>query len=85
MARSGLGTINHTLLTLEALRSRRLPVAGVIMVGEGNESNRAAIERYGRVPVVGEMPVFPVLEPATLARWSTAELDPQDRLLEYFR
>src|SRR5689334_9374950 len=32
-ARSGLGTINHTLLTLEALAARRLVVAGVVMSG----------------------------------------------------
>jgi dethiobiotin synthetase len=84
-ARSGLGTINHTLLTVEALDSRGLWVAGVMMIGERNESNRAAIERYGGVPVVGEMPVFPVLDQATLARWSMAELDPQNRLLECFQ
>ena len=84
-ARSGLGTINHTLLTVEALRSRGLSVAGVMMIGESNEANRAAIEHYGRVAVVGEMPVFPVLDNTTLARWSLAELDPQDRLLEWFQ
>lgn len=84
-ARSGLGTINHTLLTLEALRSRGLSVAGVIMIGERNESNRAAIEHYSRIPVVGEMPLFPVLDEATLGRWSMAELDPRNRLVEYFR
>ena len=84
-ARSGLGTINHTLLTLEALRSRGLSVAGIIMIGERNESNRAAIEHYGGIRVVGEMPLFPVLDEATLGRWSRAELDPRNRLLEYFR
>ena len=46
VARSGLGTINHTLLTIEALRQRRVPVAGVVMVGEPNPENRAAIERF---------------------------------------
>jgi dethiobiotin synthetase len=84
-ARSALGTINHTLLTVEALRSRSLPVAGVLMIGERNGSNRAAIERYGHVPVVGEMPVFPALDQATLGRWSMSELDPENRLLEYFQ
>ncbi|MBY0429867.1 MAG: dethiobiotin synthase, partial [Rhodospirillales bacterium] len=33
VARSGLGTINHTLLTLEALRARHLRIAGVVMSG----------------------------------------------------
>ena len=56
VARSGLGTINHTLLTLEALRARSLHVAGVMMIGEPNPDNRAAIERYGHVRIVAEMP-----------------------------
>jgi dethiobiotin synthetase len=43
VARSTLGTINHTLLTLEALRTRGLPVAGVVMVGPRNADNREAI------------------------------------------
>lgn len=45
-----LGTINHTLLTLEALRSRGLEVRGVALLG--GERNRASIERYGRVEIV---------------------------------
>src|SRR5258708_24462112 len=53
-ARSVLGTINHTLLTLEALRSRSLRIAGVLMIGEPNADNREAIEHYGCLPVIGE-------------------------------
>ncbi len=48
---SGLGTINHTLLSLEALRRRGLPVLGVILNGPSNPANRAAIEWHGRIPV----------------------------------
>lgn len=55
-ARSALGTINHTLLTVEALRARDIPIAGVIMNGEPNEENRKAIEHYGQVKVLGELP-----------------------------
>jgi len=65
-ARSGLGTINHTLLTLEALNARRLAVAGVIMNGPLNASNRAAIETYGHVPVIGELPPLDPLTAGTL-------------------
>jgi len=66
VARSGLGTINHTLLTLEALQARSLRVAGVMMIGEPNAENRAAIEQYGHVPVAAEMPFFTPLDPATM-------------------
>jgi dethiobiotin synthetase len=81
VARSGLGTINHTLLTVEALRARALLVAGVVMVGPGNLDNRIAIETHGRVTVVGELSMLDPLTPASLqtAAESLArggELDP---------
>lgn len=83
VARSSLGTINHTLLTLEALRARSLPVAGVVMTGEKNASNRAAIEHYGSVPVLGEMPILRPLDAASLGPWARAELDPRGALQEF--
>jgi dethiobiotin synthase len=69
-ARSTLGTINHTLLTIEALRSRKLRVAGVVMIGDADADNRAAIEHYGNVAVVGEMPRFDPLTPQSLRAWA---------------
>ncbi|MEE9300958.1 MAG: dethiobiotin synthase [Alphaproteobacteria bacterium] len=67
VALSGLGTINHTLLTLEALRARALEVAGVVMNGPLNEANRRAIEDYGRVRVIAEIPRLDPLNDETLA------------------
>jgi dethiobiotin synthase len=76
VSRSGLGTINHTLLTLEALAARRLAVAGVVMNGPLDPSNRAAIETYGHVPVIGELPPLDPLSADTLsARAQTFRLD----------
>ena len=74
VARSFLGTINHTLLTLEALQARSLRVVGVMMIGEPNADNRAAIEKYGRVPVVAEMPFLEPLDTGLLAAWSVTHL-----------
>jgi dethiobiotin synthetase len=84
VARSTLGTINHTLLTLEALRSRGLRVAGVVMVGEPDVDNRVAIESYGRTNVVGELPRLSPLTPATLEAWAAARLDRGDHLMGAF-
>ena len=56
VARSTLGTINHTLLSLEAIGRRGLPLAGVVMNGPETPHNRAAIERYGRVEIIAEIP-----------------------------
>jgi dethiobiotin synthetase len=83
VSRAELGTINHTLLTLEALRARRIHVAGVVMVGVRNASNRDAIERYGNVAVLGEMPELPGLTPEAVALWANAELDPGGSLQRY--
>ena len=75
VTRAGLGTINHTLLTLEALARRSIPIAGVIMVGPPNADNRRAIERYGHALVLGELPLFDPLTPAALRRWAEQSLD----------
>ena len=56
VARAGLGTINHTLLTLNALRARKLEITGVVMSGPLNPGNRRAIETYGKVAVLAEIP-----------------------------
>jgi malonyl-CoA O-methyltransferase len=85
VARSTLGTINHALLTLEALKSRGLHVAGVVMVGEPDAENRVAIESHGRTHVLGELPRLSPLTPATLGAWATASLDPRDHLLGSFQ
>ena len=64
-ARTGLGTINHVLLTLEAARSAGLRVAGVVMTPWPNDpepierSNRVTIEDLGRVTVTGLPPTTP--------------------------
>ena len=55
VALSTLGTINHTLLSLEALKSRDIPVLGVIMNGELNAANADAIRSFGGVPVLMEL------------------------------
>jgi len=80
-----LGTINHTLLTLEALRKRALIIAGVVMVGDKNPQIRETIEAYGLVQVLGEMPTFPDLNRETLSRWSRRELDELGVLLHHLK
>ncbi len=74
-ARSTLGTINHTCMTIDVLRRRMLRVAGVVMVGEPNDENRLAIERYGAAEVLGQMPRFDPLTPEALDAWVHAEFD----------
>ena len=68
VARSGLGTINHTLLSLEALRRRGIRVAGVVLNGPPSPGNRAAIERHGDVRVLAEIPWQAGLDAAAIGR-----------------
>jgi len=66
VARPGLGTINHTLLTIAALRNAKVPVAGVVINGyptetapPAEETNPRAIEKWGKIPVLCLAPQFP--------------------------
>jgi len=68
IARSGLGTINHTLLSLKALREKKCNVLGVIMNGKRNQANVAAIENYGHARVLWQMTPIKSLNGKTLAR-----------------
>jgi dethiobiotin synthase len=67
-ARTALGTINHTLLTVSALRNRGVEVRGVVMIGKENVDNRRAIERYGSVRVAGAIPWLDVIDRPGLVR-----------------
>lgn len=66
VARSKLGTINHSLLTLSALKDFGIPIAGVILNGPPLPKNRAAIERFGGVRILAELPEFARLDKASL-------------------
>lgn len=56
VTRSGLGTINHTLLSLEALRRRDIPVLGVVPVGPPNPGNERDIARFGKIRILFRVP-----------------------------
>jgi len=56
--RSELGTINHTLLSLEALERRGMEILGCVIIGPPNESNEQAIEHYGDVSILGRIPLL---------------------------
>jgi dethiobiotin synthase len=85
VARTSLGTINHTLLTLESLRSRSIEIAGVVLSGEPHAENRSAIEHYGRIAVLGELPPFSPLTSERLQTWAGGELDRGSLLTRHFQ
>jgi dethiobiotin synthetase len=56
VARTALGTINHSLLSIEALNTRAIPIFGIVFVGDENRSVQQTIVNLGRVHNVGRMP-----------------------------
>ncbi len=65
-ARSTLGTLNHTFLSLEALRKRDIPILGVVLNGPEHESNRTTIEQQGDVDILAEIDTIDPLNPSSL-------------------
>lgn len=65
-ARTALGTINHSLLSLEALRQRRIDILGVAFIGESNPESERAICDFGQVRRLGRLPWLSPLAADTL-------------------
>jgi dethiobiotin synthetase len=75
VARSGLGTLNHTLLSLEALRLRQIPVLGVLLNGPPHANNQQTLEALAGVPILGCLQPLEAITSANLARqWQELEL-----------
>lgn len=68
VARTALGTINHSLLSIEALRSRGIAIRGVAFVGPAVEDSEATIAAMGGVRRLGRLPWLETLDRDTLAR-----------------
>jgi len=67
VARTTLGTINHSLLSVEAMRARSIPILGIAFVGEANEDNEATICALAGVKRLGRLPRLDPLDADTLA------------------
>lgn len=65
-ARTALGTINHSLLSIEALRRRHIEILGIAFIGERNAEAESAVCEIGRVRWLGRLPWLAPLTPDTL-------------------
>jgi dethiobiotin synthetase len=75
VARSGLGTLNHTLLSLEALRQRAIPVLGLVLNGPLHPDNPRTLEALAGVPVLAQLPPLAPLTASALAvQWQASDL-----------
>ncbi|MDR3448399.1 MAG: dethiobiotin synthase [Alphaproteobacteria bacterium] len=66
-ARTGLGTLNHTLLSVEALHHRTMLLHGIIFIGEDNPDNIRTIGDFSGAKILGRLPHLPALNRAALA------------------
>ena len=64
--RTRLGTINHTLLSLEAMRHRRIPILGVAFIGDAEPDTERIIGEIGGVRRLGRLPRLDPLTPDAL-------------------
>lgn len=77
-ARTALGTINHSLLSIEALRARGIPILGIAFIGEANADSEATTAAIGGVRRLGRLPWLDPLDAAALATAFTAHFDTED-------
>ena len=77
-ARTALGTINHSLLTIEALRSRNVPIHGLAFLGDAVPDSEAIIAAIGGVRPLGRLPIIDPLTSETLAEAFAANFDLTD-------
>jgi dethiobiotin synthetase len=80
VAATRLGTINHTLLSVEALRRRQIPLLGVAFVGGENADSERTITEMGGVRHLGRLPIIDPLDAGTLRSAFAANFRPEDFL-----
>lgn len=78
VARTGLGTINHSLLSIEALRARGVPIIGIAFIGDAAEDSEETIAQIGGVRRLGRLPRLARLDAATLAAAFAQGFDVED-------
>lgn len=74
-ARTGLGTINHTLLSIEALRARSIPLLGVAFIGDEMADTMRTIAEIADVRTLGRLPRLDPLTPGALDAAMRANFD----------
>lgn len=65
-ARTSLGTINHTLLSIKALKDAGIPIMGIVFIGDENIDSQKTIIEFAQVPQLGRLPILNPLNRKTL-------------------
>ncbi|WP_299674474.1 dethiobiotin synthase [uncultured Dokdonia sp.] len=70
VSRHYLGSINHTLLTVEALKNRNLTIAGIIFSGEEHPTTEAIITKMANVPIIGRINEEPYFDERVISEYA---------------
>jgi len=63
-----LGSINHTLLSIEVMKARGISLIGIVINGVANEYSETFIEQYAKVPIIARIPYFDKLDNSTIIK-----------------
>lgn len=75
VTRTGLGTLNHSLLSLEALERRRIHLLGVVLNGQPHPANEASLQSIGKVQILGRIPTLEKVDASAIkGLWSGSGL-----------
>ena len=84
VARTGLGTLNHTLLSLEALKHRNLDILGIVLNGPPHNDNPKTLEQFGDTKILASLPIFDeVNAKVLLEEWNKQHLN--QKLKKYMK
>ena len=78
VARTTLGTINHSLLSIEALNSRKIALLGIAFVGEANPDSEGVICQFSGAKRLGRLPNIDPLDRSTLSQAFAENFSPGD-------
>lgn len=79
ICRGTMGTLNHTLLTIDVLRQHKIPIHGLVFSGELNPDNQLTIEQWSGVKTLFTIPFFESISTDNIHRWVAKN---QDKLSE---
>jgi len=71
VSRNYLGSINHTLLSFEALQRRNIPIAGIVFNGDPNPATESFIENYTQLPILFRVGDLPEISPQVISKFVT--------------
>ncbi len=70
VAQNYLGSINHTLMSIEVLSARGIPLLGIVMNGNANKQSESFIKQYGKTKIIARVPHFETLDNHTIAAYA---------------